>query len=180
MIRAMARRLVAWLCVIPVAGLGILVGHELAYRLTATSQGSMHEYLAHGPQILAVLASVGLAGLAVQERSAGVPPAWAFALVGPVGFVLQEHVERLVHTGGMPLILTSPAFLVGLALQLPAAVACAWIASRVVGKLDGVRVARRAVLGEIWLPLPEAPADRPACAPRRRATGRGPPALLVS
>ena len=32
---------------------------------------------------------------------------------------LQEHVERLVHGGGVPMLVTSPAFLVGLALQVP-------------------------------------------------------------
>ena len=175
----MARRLLAWLCVIPVAGIGILAGHELAYRLTATSHGPVHEYLAHGPQILAVLASVGLAGLAVQERSAGLPPTWVFALVGPLGFVLQEHVERLAHSGELPLLLTSPAFLVGLLLQLPVAALCAWIAARVAGKLHGLWSARRAVLGEVWLPLPGAPSDRPARPHLARATGRGPPVLLV-
>ena len=78
----MARRLLAWIFVVPVAGVGILAAHELAYRLTATRGGSIHEYLAHAPQLLAVLASLGLVGLAVQERSVGQAPTWALALVG--------------------------------------------------------------------------------------------------
>ena len=57
--------------------------------------------------------------LAALGTRTNAPPARAFPLVGLTTFVLQEHLERLVHGGGVPMLLTSPAFVVGLALQIP-------------------------------------------------------------
>ena len=148
--------------------------------LTGTTAASVHAYLGHVPQVVAVLASVGLVGLAVQERSFGRLPLWPFALVGPLGFTCQEHVERLAHTGELPFLLTTPSFAVGLVLQLPVAVFCVWVARRVAGALVGIRVARTGLLGEAWLPLPSRPSSRPREADRPRATGRSPPPLLAS
>ena len=129
----MTRRLLAWALVTPVAAAGILAAHALAYALTGTATGSLHDYLGHGPQVVGVLASLGLVGLALQERSVGRPPALAFALLAPLGFACQEHVERLVHTGELPWLLTTPAFLLGLALQAPVALLCVFVARRVTG-----------------------------------------------
>ncbi len=176
----MARRMLAWLLVTPVAAAGVLGAHALAYGLTGTTAASVHAYLGHVPQVVAVLASIGLVGLAVQERSFGRLPLWPFALVGPLGFTCQEHVERLAHTGELPFLLTTPSFAVGLVLQLPVAVLCVWVARRVAGALVGIRVARTGLLGEAWLPLPSRPSSRPREADRPRATGRAPPPLLAS
>ena len=128
-ISLMARRLLAWGLVTPVAAAGILVAHALAYRLTGTAPGPVHGYLEHGPQVLAILATIGLVGLAFQERSLGRRSPWAFALVAPLGFVAQEHLERLVHGGGVPILVTTPVFLVGLALEVPVALV-AWVLAR--------------------------------------------------
>ena len=176
----MARRVVAWFLVTPVAAAGMLAGHALAYRLTGTDAGAVHAYLAHAPQVAAILATVGLVGLAVQERRPGRRSLGAFALVAPLGFACQEHVERLAHTGELPWLLTTPAFLVGIIVQIPIAVACVLLARRVAGGLphDGRRWP--ALIGELCLPLTERPATRPRVVRTVRASGRSPPAALPS
>ena len=177
----MTRRFLAWTLVTPLAAAGSLAAHAAAYSLTGTPTGSVHAYLDHVPQIAAVLATIGLVGLAVQQRSVGSRSIGAFALAAPAGFVCQEHVERLVHTGELPWLLTTPSFLVGLALQAPVALLCVLVARRVVGALAAVRPLRRPpALGVVALPLSEAPALRPATVRPTRATGRSPPALLAT
>jgi len=173
------RRAFAWTLVIPLAAAGILVAHAAAYRLTGTPTGPLHAYLDHAPQIVAVLATIGLVGLAVQQRSVGSRSIGAFALAAPAGFACQEHVERLIHTGEVPWLLTTPSFLVGLALQVPVALLCVLVARRVVGTLASVRPMRRPpAVGVVTLPPSEASASRPPRARPTRATGRSPPALL--
>ena len=131
--------------------------------------------------VVLLAATIGLVGLAVQQRSVGSRSIGAFALGAPAGFACQEHLERLVHTGEVPWLLTTPSFLVGLALQAPVALLCVLVARRVVGTLAAVRPLRRApALGVVALPLTEAPALRPATARPTRATGRSPPALLAT
>ena len=176
----MARRLLAWVLVTPVAAAGVLGAHALAYALTGTDPGSMHAYLSHAPQVVGVLATLGLVGLAFQQRSVGRSHAWAFALLAPLGFACQEHVERLAHTGEVPQLLTTPSFLVGLVLQVPVAILCVAVARRVAGVLSGVRRVRRGAPGGAWLPLSAAPSARPRIVRLPRVIGRAPPALLVS
>src|SRR4029078_10457577 len=83
-----------------------------------------------------LLASLALLGLALQERSLRPSSAWWVAPIAPLGFTAQEHLERLAHTGELPWLLTTPTFLVGLALQLPVAVACVLLVRRVAGTLE--------------------------------------------
>jgi hypothetical protein len=174
------RRAIAWLLVTPLAAAGILATHALAYRLTGTSPGPTHEYLAHVPQVVAVLVSLALVGLAVQDRSLSRLSAWWVAPLAPVGFTCQEHVERLVHTGEVPFLLTSPSFLVGLALQLPVALLCVALVRRVLGTLRGAgRRERPALWGEPWLRVLEHAPLVPRAAQAPRPTGRGPPRLLA-
>ena len=164
----------------PVAAAGVLAAHALAYRLTGARPGPMHEYLAHVPQVVAVLASIAVVGLAVQERSPRRLSARWVAPLAPLGFACQEHLERLVHEGHVPWLLTTPTFLAGIALQLPVALACVLLVRRVVGALPGLRQRRSARLGEAWLPLSEsAPLVRRAARPPR-AAGRSPPVLVAS
>lgn len=175
----MRRRALAWALTTPVAAAGVLAAHALAYRLTGMETGAEHGYLAHAPQVVAVLASLALLGLALQERSLSRRSAWWFAPLAPLGFACQEHVELLVHTGELPWLLTTPVFLVGLALQVPVAVLCVLLVRRVAGTLaDRGRAARPGVPAGAWLPL----TGRPACVPvpvdLPRQSGRGPPALL--
>ncbi|HEY7179521.1 MAG TPA: hypothetical protein VH305_10120 [Gaiella sp.] len=176
----MRRRLFAWALVTPVAVAGVLVTHALAYRLTGVRPGPVHEYLAHVPQVAFVLASLALLGLALQERSLSRFSARWVAPLAPLGFVCQEHLERLVHDGRVPWLLTSPTFLLGLALQLPVALVCVLLVRRVVGTLAGPRRRRSVRSDEAWLPLTDAPPLVPRAVHRPRPTGRGPPPLLAS
>ena len=104
----MARRMLAWGLVTPVAAAGILVAHALAYRLTGTAPGPVHGYLEHGPQVLCVLAARRLAGsltVAHRARSIGRGEAWL-----PLSERPESH-PRVVHharpTGRGPPLLAS-------------------------------------------------------------------------
>ena len=178
--RDVRRRLLAWILVTPVAAAGVLAAHALAYRITATRPGPTHEYLAHVPQVVVVLASIALVGLALQERSLSRLSARWVAPLAPLGFACQEHLERLVHEGRVPWLLTSPTFLLGLALQLPVSFGCVLLVRRVVGTLTGVRRRRSPRPGDAWLPVSTSAPFLPRAARPPRATGRGPPALLAS
>jgi len=180
MILPMARRMLAWLLVTPLAAVGVLAAHAAAYAVTRASLGEEHGYLEHAPQVAGLLASLALVGLALQERSLSrFSPRWV-APLAPLGFVCQEHIERLVHTGQLPFLLTSPTFLVGLALQLPVAAVCVVLARRVVGMLPGARLRSLTRPGGAWLPLTHAPALVVRSVWRTPPRGRGPPALLVA
>ena len=177
--REVGRRALSWALATPIAAAGVLVTHALAYRLTGARMGQVHEYLAHAPQVVFLLASLALLGLALQERSLNGASVWWFAPLAPLGFAAQEHVERLAHTGELPWLLTSPTFLLGLALQLPVALVCVLVVRRVGGSLATPGRARRWSAGEAWLPLPATPAWCHASVRAVRPTGRGPPALLA-
>lgn len=129
----------AWLAVSPVVAVGVFVAHSLAYRLTGTPSAPLHSYLAHAPQVLLALAIAGLVigGLGARLDA---PPARAFPLAALATFVVQEHVERIAHGGELLSLVTSPAFLVGVALQLPVALV-AWALARWL--LAAVRVCLR-------------------------------------
>ncbi len=166
--------------VTPVAAAGVLAAHALAYRITGTPPGPGHEYLAHVPQVVFVLASLALAGLAVQERSLSRFSAWWVAPLAPLGFAAQEHVERFVHDGQVPFLLASPTFVLGLALQLPVALVCVVIVQRVLGALPAARRRRPPVPAAAWLPLGDFRRPVPRASYRPRATGRAPPRLFAS
>ena len=68
-IPAMARRILAWLLVTPLAGAGVLAAHAVAYGLTGADPGPEHGYLEHVPQVAGLLACLAVLGLALQERS---------------------------------------------------------------------------------------------------------------
>jgi hypothetical protein len=178
----MGRRMLAWLLVTPLAAVGVLAAHAAAYAVTGSDPGPEHGYLGHAPQVVGLLATLALLGLALQERSLRPRAARWFAPIAPLGFVCQEHLERLAHTGELPWLLTSPTFLVGLALQLPVALVCVLLVRCVTGTLD-VRT-RRAGLppaaARAWLPLPARPERTPPMVDVPRRCGRAPPALLPS
>jgi hypothetical protein len=166
-----------WLVISPVVAAGVLVAHALAYRLTSTPTDPFHAYLGHAPQILLLLAIAGVVVVAFgSPRDA--PPAHVFPVVALVTFVVQEHVERLVH-GGVPILATSPAFLVGLALQLPVAL-LAWALARWLLRAVSERprpVARRS---RLQFQLLARPLDHVATLPHPTASSRAPPAPLLS
>lgn len=171
------RRLLAWALTLPVAAIGILGAHAVAYRATGTALGSTHAYLDHAPQVLAILVLIGVCVLAGQTRG-GTPSRRPFALLSLVGFVAQEHVERLAHTGSLPFLIDDRAFLLGLVLQVPVALLCVWIVRFLVVTLRAPVRRRPPRLPRLTLELSTllvGPCPAPAPVARR---GRAPPRRL--
>jgi hypothetical protein len=148
------RQRLAWLSTAPLMFAGLIAGHLLAYRLVYSDAHaradalarSGHAYFGYVPLALSVSLGVLLAGLALQaisgfrgeQRRAATSP--LIVLLPPAAFVVQEFIERLAHNGHMPwTVVVQPAFLLGLAFQLPFALAAlivAWLldsAARAVG-----------------------------------------------
>jgi hypothetical protein len=153
-------------------------GHWLAYRLTSTPTDPFHGYLEHAPQVLLVLAIAGMILAALGAR-VNAPPARAFPLVALATFVLQEHIERLAHGGGVPILLASPAFLVGVALQIPVALV-AWALARwlLAAASEGrLRTPPRIRVGLVRAAMPITALDPIDV---RIPHGRGPPGFLPS
>jgi hypothetical protein len=128
------RRSLAWLVAVPLMLVGSEAAHALAYRfaypdLHVRVQALLvtgHGYLRWLPLAFGVVAAVVALSLfvtAVDAACGRAPrglPAWAFALLPPVAFVVQEHLERLLHTGVFPWQeFGTPTFVPGLAFQLP-------------------------------------------------------------
>ena len=67
----------------------------------------MHDYLAHAPQVVFILASLAVLGLAADARARRHSPV-PLATLGVGAFVAQEHLERLIHTGHVPFLFASP------------------------------------------------------------------------
>jgi hypothetical protein len=133
MIPSVRRLRIAWLVAISLMSIGSLAAHSLAYRLVEPDAGARaealagtgHGYLAYAPFLVAsALAVVAAALAAAAVRGARgtpitAPSTWQLALLPPLGFALQEHLERIASGSGVGHLLAEPAFLVGLALQLP-------------------------------------------------------------
>jgi hypothetical protein len=134
--KAMAGYRVALLLSLPLAAIGWIAGHWLAYRLVETQHEHReallaetgHGYFASAPLVLACAITVLCAGLALaigdglRGHARARVRAWPLALVPPLGFALQEHLERLIELNALPLdVVLEPTFLVGMALQLPLA-----------------------------------------------------------
>ena len=135
------RRGLAWALTLPLVLLGTQAAHALAYDLVyPEAHGRIllqtgHGYLTWLPLTLALAGAVALAALCVAAADAarGRPPrelpGWAFALLPPVTFVIQELLELSLHTGTFGWrALLAPTFLPGIALQLPVAVAAFLVA----------------------------------------------------
>ena len=136
------RRGLAWALTLPLVLLGAEAAHALAYRVvypeahTRILLQTGHGYLTWLPLALALAGAVALTALCVAAADAarGRPardlPAWAFALLPPATFAIQELLELSLHTGRFDWhAVLAPTFLPGLALQLPLALA-AYIAAR--------------------------------------------------
>jgi len=146
------RRRLAWGLTLPLVLAGSQAAHALAYALVypqaqvraSTLLTTGHAYLSELPFALALAAAAAFVTLlvtavdAARRRPARDAPAWAFALLAPATFVLQELLELSLHTGtfGWHAFL-APTFVPGLLLQLPFA-AVAYAIARLL-----LRVARR-------------------------------------
>jgi hypothetical protein len=160
-----------WLVSIPFMAAGCLAAHSLAYHLVSARE-ERHGYLAFAPLILGVLGALAVAGVFRRGRSRS---PLVFAALPPLAFVVQEHAERL------ELVVTEPAFLVGLALQVPFAVAALVAARAFLGLADLVVDALTAALVVARAPVLAAPAAAPDSPHPWLLTGsrssRAPPAV---
>lgn len=150
---AMPRRLRAIALTVPLVALGSLSAHQLAYlvvepgaeRRSAALAATGHGYLVDAwLTLMAALAVCLTLELVLGFRngpSARTAPAWPFALLAPAGFLVQEHVERATSGADPSRALADRAVLLGLALQLPFALASWWLARAVLrgtARLGGV------------------------------------------
>lgn len=191
------RKGTAWLVSFPIALIGLLAAHAVANAAVGSPEGAGEVFAsaASGAELVPVLAALvaGAILLGVIGRVAG---RWCltagggslalpFALLPPLGFVLLELGEKLAHSGVDAGPAHGPTFLVGLALQLPFALA-GYLAARVLLRLsDSVRalIARRRPL-RFARPLAalRVPCDAPPPPERRGAghSGRAPPAFVAA
>jgi hypothetical protein len=147
---------------LPLAAVGTLAGHAAGYAIVGVSHrdAAIHGYLSFAPQFLGIcLAALALAVLLrVSGRLQGRPAAWPFALIPPVAFLAQELIERLA--AGLPAhSVLEPAVYVGLAAQVPVAVAGFTVARALLRVADE---AARALAPRPAFPLRPAPGAVPA------------------
>lgn len=162
-----------WLVVVPLAALGILLGHEAAYAISGAPRESVHAYLHQLPQIALILIVLAAGGAALAGRSARIV-FWPYPLVAVSGFVIQEHLERLQHTGSLPFLLDQGFFLVGIAVQC--LIACAlWVVARLLVSTLAAEESAIA-LSPVWATAIGSPssASAPGAVPVARRS-RGPP-----
>jgi len=170
------RRTLTWLVTLPFAAASVVIGHAIAYGVTGTPTGGMHDYLAHAPQIVLILASLAVLGLAADTRALRQSPL-PLAGLGIGVFIAQEHLERLIHTGHVPFLFASPVMWIGIALQLPLAVTIWFVARRLAEAIATPvrRVPRRVPrLVQLLAPLVLPPV---ASAPGAASPARGPPVV---
>jgi hypothetical protein len=149
-----------WVLFLPFAAAGWIGAHAAAYMIVAPHDGhrsrllaeSGHGYLGAVPVVLACAITLAVAGLvlAILEGLRGGSrvhvPVWPLVVVPPLGFAVQEHLERLIELGAFPLgAALEPTFVVGVALQLPLAIAALVLARALLalGHLIGLRLAAR-------------------------------------
>lgn len=189
---------VAWLVSVPLMVVGSEVAHVLAYRWVYPSAqvrlreliATGHSYMSYAPLVLGVIGAVELAAL-VFAVAGGVrghrhrsPSPWVFALLPPLGFTLQEFIERFLVGSRFPWwMVLQPTFRIGLALQLPFAL-IAFVLARLLLRTaeEVVRVLRGTAGAPRSRPLLEEPSwSVLAIWPLRSAVladghaGRGPP-----
>jgi hypothetical protein len=123
---------------LPFAVASWLGAHCLAYWLVAPGAEQHmgmhaehgHAWLGYTPALalwgltLVIAGLVLCAGAGLRGLRPARPPVRLFAVLPPLAFTIQEHAERLLASGSLPhYLLLEPTFLVGLALQLPFALA---------------------------------------------------------
>jgi hypothetical protein len=187
-VAAVERRRIAWLLSFALMAAGAVTAHALAYRVVAPTHhmdSSMHAHAGHGYTghldaclaICGAVATLALVGSFVSRVRRGHvlrAPLWLFAVVPPAGFMIQEHLEHLFATGALPAAALDPAFVVGILLQLPFALA-AYLGARALLALaralvDSLRApAKPRLLSLAVLP----PGAKPTAPPHRSALALG-------
>jgi hypothetical protein len=128
------RRGAAWLAAVPLMLGGSQLAHAVAYRLAYPQAhvrlvhmlATGHSYFTQLPLVLAAAGACLLLSLVVTACDAArgltprALPAWAFALLPPLAFALQELLELSLHTSTFAWhAVLAPTFAPGLLLQLP-------------------------------------------------------------
>jgi hypothetical protein len=186
MMSAMGRPRAAWLVALGLLGAGWVTAHVLSYMLAvpAGERGQMLAQTGHGyfraADLFILCVTITLAGLALcllGGKSLRAPSPGTLALLPPVGFVVQEHIERLASSGAFPThLIAEPRFLLGLLLQIPFALAALLCAHLLV---TFARALARRLGGTERPKLVSVELSRPAMVNRRRprlsvlALGRG-------
>jgi hypothetical protein len=185
----------AWFIPVPLAVASWMGAHCFAYWLVAPggeehmgmhAEGS-HAYLGYTPALvlwgLALLAAglVFSVGEGLRGRRPSPPPVRLFVLLPPIGFAVQEPLERLMGTGQVPVdIVLEPTFILGLGLQLPFAVVALLLAHALgaIGFGAGRALAHRGVIARRMVGVSARPvrpsADALAAPPSVLARAHGP------
>jgi hypothetical protein len=124
---------VTWPFTLSVLAAAELLGHALAYRIAqpdAAERALLLQRAGHG--YVAYLDAAAAACLAVaawalcrralasyRGSAASLQPGWRLALLAPAAFILQEHTERLVHSGTIEWATAAePAVAIGVGVQV--------------------------------------------------------------
>lgn len=164
---------------------GVVVAHALAYRWTVPAaerasvlRGTGHAWQAYLPFLLTPTLALLAFGLLRSAFDRGArPAAWPFAVLPPLAFVLQEHLERLAYDGSLRLALTTPV-LAGVLLAVPFGLAAYAIARALLGLTEAAaRTLAARPPSLLASPALAAPASSPVPTPVALAAGfgRGPP-----
>ena len=186
--RRLGERL-AWTLAAPLLALATIAGHQAGYRLAIRDPSARadalahdgHGYFAYLPIATGTLVAVAVLAVAwrARGRAQGTLPTWAAAALPPFGFVVQEQLERLVEAhSGSHVPFAEPAFLAGLALQLPFAVLALLLARKLQHLADAIAAPARPARRWALLPGPPHPEACALLRPRPLAlarSGRGPP-----
>jgi hypothetical protein len=146
-----------WLLTLPILLVSETLGHSGARAFDRAGErhglvpAAVSDYvdLAHALAAVALLAGFVLAGRALaafrRPRTRALP-SWRLAAVPPGVFLLQEHLERVLHDGEIGwLTAAEPMVLAGVALQLPCGLLAVWLVRTLLRVADelGRALARR-------------------------------------
>jgi hypothetical protein len=193
------RRSLTWFVAVPLLLTSSQAAHLLAYRIVYPGTpiraqvllATGHGYLDRLPLVFGAAGAIALVALLVAAIDASrghapraLPP-WAFGLLAPAAFAIQEYLERSLHSGTFAWhTAAAPTFLPGLLGQVPLAL-LAWLAARLL--LRAAAHAGRSLASQPPRLAPEPLASLvpvPPATPRtrvlaRRLAERGPPLLVA-
>ena len=193
------RRSLTWLLAVPLLLVSSQAAHFFAYRVVYPGTplrahvllATGHGYLDRLPLVFGAAGAIALVALLVaavdasRGRAARALPPWAFGLLAPLAFVIQEYLERSLHAGTFVWqTAAAPTFLPGLLAQVPLAL-LAWLAARWLlraavhaGRALASRPPRFAPEPLVVL-APVTPATPRTGVLARRLAERGPPLLVA-
>jgi hypothetical protein len=194
------RRALTWLVTLPISLGGVEFGHALINAIAGSPTGLDGELFQRngpggglGPLVASIAVGMVLLGLSARIAgiggdTSGVPLSpLPYACVAPLAFIVQEHVETVLHTGQLSLsTVRDPTFLPGLALQVPFAL-LAYLIARVLLRVADVvhrRIARARLCcsarlrGGVWFGVRSVASPRPRSS--SACSGRAPPGGLAA